>query len=165
MTLFVHWKRSQKKNLFHLILIEECGEEAEECEGGQHGHGVGAEGIGPRQGRVHFLSVSTAPLAIWNYFQCWGPGWGEQLLWLTSPRACWTHRWVRTFRSTACKQETLRKFYLTIGITQKGGWKWGGDKAVWWIQNDLFRIQLLFWEFRIHTNSIFFKENIFFLPI
>ena len=54
----------KKKNLFHLILIEECGEEAEECEGGQHGHGVGAEGIGPRQGRVHFLSVSTAPLAI-----------------------------------------------------------------------------------------------------
>ena len=64
-TLFVHRKRfKKKKNLFHLILIEECGEEAEKCEGGQHGHGVGAEGIGPRQGRVHFLSVSIAPLAI-----------------------------------------------------------------------------------------------------
>ena len=57
-------KIPKKKKLFHLILIEECGEEAEECEGGQHGHGVGAEGIGPRQGRVHFLSVSIAPLAI-----------------------------------------------------------------------------------------------------
>jgi hypothetical protein len=32
----------------YLVLVEKRGEEAEEGEGGEHRHRVGAEGIGPR---------------------------------------------------------------------------------------------------------------------
>ena len=46
-----------------LVFVEEGGEEAEEGQTGQYRHGVGCQGIGPRQRCVHF-NVSEIVL-VW----------------------------------------------------------------------------------------------------
>ena len=50
-----------------LVLVEEGGEEAEEGEGGEDGHGVGRQGVGPRQRRVHpgHQAVSETRVVGW----------------------------------------------------------------------------------------------------
>ena len=69
-----------------LVLVEEGGEEAEEGEGGQDGHGVRRQRIRSRQSCVHFQTAIFQRLQ-WVGNLLWCPGRAAFSMWSTPCRA------------------------------------------------------------------------------